>query len=572
MSNELFQYSINEILSLFTPSDPPEFLCDVSILFVEESRTPIANYPKNVTNITVAPKNTNLKATKSEPTRNEHDNLQNKISDFSPKLISKQSDKKIQKSTEFIPSFKPASVNANDNNNTFDSSNLAPNLELNPNTAENNIVLPPENSNVYNDAPIFVPQNTTFIPQDPPIFIPQNAPVFTPECQTSLYPQFPPGFSFQDYINNFSQFTPQYGYPAQIPNQSYEQTNQLPTILQEQPQNFFNANPTPSQSDNSINSIKEQMDGFESVIDSVPNISKNTAYTISQDEYIFNSPQSSMMPSQYAPQYQQPPQFQPPPQFHPPPQQFQQSQHQDQQDQQQQQDKHQEQQQQNYRQKQRGNQNNQKNNQYKDSQINNKIPKKNENKPKGTFSPDTVVEDVKNVKIASWGNIKSKTSQSFQEIEESAKSDELSNQNSSKPIILSSSQPQQSSSSSTSKLTITNVPNNNEGSKSKKASRKSYLSKPAEIPKPPNFTVDNIAISQVTNAPIPQKPVVCYNKNFSSIPNPSSTYVSTDQNQNSNNNRSFSITTQSNNMNKPSGFNPANIAVPPNFTNNFFPS
>lgn len=633
MSKQIIKYTINEILSLFIQSDPPEFLCDVSKIFVEESRTPIGKYPKNVSKITVSPKNTNLKTVKSEPIRNDQQNFQNKVSEFSPKLIKQQNDDKTQ-STEFIPSFNPISVGINGKSKSIaDSESFQQTIDENSNIDANSCVnensqLPIENQ--IQNAPIFVPQDTPFFtPQDLPIFIPQNPVVFPSENSQAFFTQYPPGFYPQDYpfFDNSPPrpFSPQLDHLNQTENQNYDGIFHAPMPFPEQqPQNQLFSPIQPSTDSNYSIIDKEQADEFKSVIDSTPDKFNNDSYTNQQNEYIQPSPilsphippqdlqqqqhsqqiqqqyhqqqqyqllqnQYQQQLTQYQPQLQQfqsqqqyqlsSPQLQYQQQL--PQHQVQQQQFQDQSLIQQNQQEYQKQlpqpqqfQQQLQQNQQQSQQQLQQNQQFNQSNHNSQLNKdsqqlynqnKNEKKPKNTFSADTVVEDAKNIKITPWGQVKPKVSQpSFQEIEESAKAIESSNPGSSMPmsISFSSSKPTKPS---TPKITITTSPiTKNENGKNKKGNRNPHPLRPTEIPKPANFTADNIAISQVGETAPPPKPFVVYNKNFSS--------VTPIQIQNvSRNTPSFTITTQNNPSSKPAGFNPGNIAIPPNFANNYPP-
>lgn len=596
MSSEIIKYSIDELLALFISTDPPEFLCDVSSIFVEEARTPIANYPKNVSKVTVLPKNTALKVAKSEPIKNEQD-PQTKVSDFTPKPISNPSD--TQKSPDFIPTFNPASASATDKikipDSPITSQNYNFNINPNSNPIENAHPIVnnqiPQNVPVFvsQDSPVFVPQSSpilvpqdpsVFVPQDPPIFVPQDPPIFVPQNasvnssnlqpfvpqnppsfipqnpspfpspdSSVFYPQYPPGFYSPDYydISDESQFTPQLSIP------SSDQMSQLPIMPSEQPPAPFLNNIETSYNSNSSNINKEQMDCFESVIEGTTGTS-SSHWTKPQENTFINSKQQTVPSQQFIPPQQ--PQFQP---------QLEQAQFPKSFEQIQKVEEVQQQIQPHFEQKQNqktGEKRQQQRNQQFTRQLSNESQKtnkqrKNEKKSKSVFSADTVVEDVKDVKITPWGAKSKPSPQSFQDIMQSAETDELVKSTPNTPMVIST----KPTSSKISISTSTSKFDNNNGTRSKKSNR--YLSSIGsnEIPKPKDFTVDNIAISTGGESVFPPKSFVIYNSK-NNINSNTSIGTHMQINSSSNNNSK---------MNKPVGFNPANIAIPPNFSNNIYP-
>ncbi|OHS96114.1 hypothetical protein TRFO_37759 [Tritrichomonas foetus] len=89
MSIERLTYSINTLLALYFPTDPPDFLSDISCIFAPYSLDPIANYKITVNSITVAPKSTNSKPqTTISDQKNSIPNPENSepvVSEFMPK-------------------------------------------------------------------------------------------------------------------------------------------------------------------------------------------------------------------------------------------------------------------------------------------------------------------------------------------------------------------------------------------------------------------------------------------------------------------------------------------------------
>ena len=151
---------------------------------------------------------------------------------------------------------------------------------------------------------------------------------------------------------------------------------------------------------------------------------------------------------------------------------------------------------------------------------------------------------------------------------QSAETDELTNTTSSSPIVVSFPSSKQPSS----KMTISTNSNkneNNNGGRGKKRNKYPSPIGPNEIPKPIDFTVDNIAISPARESTVPPKSYVVYNMNPNINSNPG--FGSHMQIQNNTNNKKLKITSQNIQMTKPPEFNPGNIAIPPNFSNSAFP-